>query len=100
MLRLRALLTQFVKTEHLPRAQLRGIMNNTGKIPEKSLQIEKDKPRYLDKSAAANYLGVSKRMMTRLVDERRIKFYRVGRFIRFSTFDLEQFIAASAVEAE
>jgi excisionase family DNA binding protein len=74
-------------------------MTHSSKIAKESLHIEKVKPRYLNKDDAGNYLGVSKRMMTRLVDERRIKFYRVGRFVRFRIEDLDTFAASGLVEA-
>ena len=63
-------------------------------------QFEKDMPHYLSKAEAANYLGVTTRMMTRLTDQRRIKFYKVGRFIRFRIEDLDAFAASGLVEAE
>ena len=54
---------------------------------------------YLNKAAAADHIGCSERFMSRLVDERRISFYRVGKFIRFRTEDLDAFVEAGRVEA-
>jgi excisionase family DNA binding protein len=54
----------------------------------------------LDKKTAAERLKVSPRFINRLVDERRIRFYRVGRFIRLDVTDLDAFIESGVVEAE
>lgn len=54
----------------------------------------------LDKQGAAETLNTSRRFIDRLVEERRLRFYRVGRFIRFDPDDLEAFIASGLVEAE
>jgi excisionase family DNA binding protein len=54
---------------------------------------------YLNKQEAADYLGVTPRMMTRLAEERRIPFYKVGKFTRFLLVDLETFAQTGRVEA-
>jgi excisionase family DNA binding protein len=48
---------------------------------------------------AAARLNVSPRFIRRLVDERRIPFHRVGRFIRLDPADLDDFLDAGRVEA-
>jgi excisionase family DNA binding protein len=55
--------------------------------------------RLLDVPGAARYLGVGERFVRRLVAERRVRFYRVGRHIRFRPGDLEQFLSAGRSEA-
>ena len=53
---------------------------------------------YLTVQDAAEYLSTSERFVRRLIAERRIRFYRVGRHIRFSVADLRAFVAAGCVE--
>jgi excisionase family DNA binding protein len=47
---------------------------------------------------AAEYLGTSVRFIRRLIAERRIAFYRVGRHVRLSIADLEAFVQTGKVE--
>lgn len=53
----------------------------------------------LDVNGAAQMLGVSTRFVRRLVDERRIPFHKIGKFVRISERDIEAFIATSRVES-
>lgn len=46
---------------------------------------------------AAEYLGMKPRFIRRLVDERRIRHYKVGRFVRLDPDVLDQFLADSVV---
>ncbi len=46
----------------------------------------------------AERLGVTKRFVYRLTNEHRIRFVRVGKFIRIRESDLEAFIAAGVIE--
>lgn len=50
-------------------------------------------------SDAADRLGVTERYIRRLVSERRVPFYKVGRLIRFQESDLETWLNAGRVEA-
>ena len=52
-----------------------------------------------DVSAAADLLGTPTRFVRRLIAERRIRFYKLGRYVRIDRTDVEAFIAASRVEA-
>jgi excisionase family DNA binding protein len=61
---------------------------------------ESTNKQYLDKAAAGEYVGCSERFMSRLVDERRIRFYKVGKFVRFRIEDLDAFVVAGLVEPE
>jgi excisionase family DNA binding protein len=47
---------------------------------------------------AAEYLGATPRFMRTLVQERRIAFHKVGKFVRFSPSDLDAFLVAGRVE--
>ena len=53
----------------------------------------------LNKKAAAEYMGVTERFMTRLVAERRITFIKVGRFVRFSQSTLDEYLERNTIEA-
>lgn len=46
----------------------------------------------------AERLGVPTRFVRRLVDERRIPFCKIGRYVRFEPADVENFIAHGRVE--
>jgi excisionase family DNA binding protein len=47
---------------------------------------------------AAVRLGVTERYVRRLVYERRVPFYKVGRLVRFRETELDQWLEASRVE--
>lgn len=49
---------------------------------------------------AAERLGTPVRFIRRLVADRRIRYYKVGRYVRLDTHDLDAFIAAGRVEPE
>ena len=52
----------------------------------------------LDIAQAAKYLNVTERFMRRIVAERRIAFFRVGRLLRFRAQDLDAFFSGGRVE--
>ncbi|XRQ07356.1 helix-turn-helix domain-containing protein [Actinomadura welshii] len=54
--------------------------------------------RLLTVAEAAEYLNTSQRFPRRLVAERRIRFVKVGRFVRIPESALREFIAAGLVE--
>ena len=54
----------------------------------------------LDVAQTAEILGTSSRHLRRLVQERRIPFVKVGRYVRFMRPDISQWIAANRVESE
>jgi excisionase family DNA binding protein len=54
----------------------------------------------LSVTQAAERLATPERFIRRLVAERRIRFYKVGRYVRFHTHDLDDFIAAGRVDPE
>lgn len=54
--------------------------------------------RLLTVAQAADVLGTTERFPRRLIEERRIRFVRVGRFVRIPESALREFIAAGLVE--
>jgi excisionase family DNA binding protein len=53
----------------------------------------------LDVEALARRLGVTQRLVRRLVAERRIPYVKVGRFVRFDSDDVADWINAARVPA-
>lgn len=47
---------------------------------------------------AAEYLGVTAAFVRRLVLEKRIRYYKLGKFVRFRTGDLDAFVEAGRHE--
>ncbi len=56
------------------------------------------KRKWLDVAETAEWLGVEERFIRRLVAERRVTYYKVGRHLRFDAEDLDEFLAAARVE--
>ncbi|WUH99653.1 helix-turn-helix domain-containing protein [Spirillospora sp. NBC_00431] len=54
--------------------------------------------RLLTVAEAAEYLNTSQRFPRRLIAERRIRFVKLGRFVRIPESALREFIAAGLVE--
>jgi len=48
---------------------------------------------------AAAHLNVAERYMRRLVTDRRIPYFKVGRLLRFSAEDLDAFLEAGRIES-
>ncbi len=48
----------------------------------------------LDVAGAAAHLGVSEAFVRRLVLERRVRYFKVGKFVRFRPSDLDAFVEA------
>ena len=48
----------------------------------------------LDVAAAAAHLGVSEAFVRRLVLEKRVRYFKVGKFVRFRAVDLDAFVEA------
>ena len=46
----------------------------------------------LDVAGAAAYLGVTVAFVRRLVLERRVRYFKLGKFVRFRTGDLDAFV--------
>lgn len=54
---------------------------------------------WLEKPEAAVYLNTTQRFIDRLITERRIPFYKFGKFVRISREDLDAFANRGRVEA-
>jgi excisionase family DNA binding protein len=54
--------------------------------------------KYLTIDEAADVLGMSPRYVRRLISERRIAFYRLGRSVRLAETDLQEFARSGRVE--
>ena len=52
----------------------------------------------LDVAAAAAHLRVSETFVRRLVLERRVRYFKVGKFVRFRAVDLDAFVEAGRQE--
>lgn len=57
-------------------------------------------PPLLDYAAAAAYLGTPPSFLRRLVLEKRIRYYKVGKFVRFRGEDLDDFVEGGRVEPQ
>ena len=51
-----------------------------------------DLPTLIDINMVASHLGVSVRHIRRLIDERRIPFVKVGKFVRFDVDEIAQWV--------
>ena len=56
-------------------------------------------PRVIGVEDAASYMSVPERFIRRLVAEKRIRYYKVGKYVRFELRDLDTFIEANLMEA-
>ena len=65
------------------------------KVGDGSINTEKD---VLTTEEAAEKLGVSTRTMRRLVAQRRIRHWRVGRLVRLQAGDVDSFLSRCMVE--
>lgn len=54
-------------------------------------------PELLDIAQLAERLGVTERFVRRLVEERRIPFLKIGKFVRFDPADIDRWIALQRV---
>ena len=52
-------------------------------------------PELLTLPQAAEYMNASERFARRLVDERRVRVHKVGRFVRIARADLDDYLAAN-----
>jgi excisionase family DNA binding protein len=50
-------------------------------------------PKYLRPHLAAVHAGVPERMMRRLIEERRIPHYKIGRYVVLNVHELDSWIA-------
>lgn len=55
-------------------------------------------PGLLDVKGAAQRLGTPERFIRRLVEQRRITFYRVGKYVRFDPRDIDRWLSKNRVD--
>ena len=60
---------------------------------------ETKRSKLIDVEEAAVRLGVTPRFIRRLVSERRVAFFKIGKFIRFDPAQLDRWLAACRVDA-
>lgn len=53
----------------------------------------------LDVAGLADHLGVSERFVRRLVDQRRIPFHKIGKYVRFRPDEVSVWVARCKVDA-
>ena len=53
----------------------------------------------LDVAGLADHLGVSERFVRRLVDQRRIPFHKIGKYVRFRPDEVSVWVSRCKVEA-
>ena len=63
------------------------------KLIMKPLSAQQARERYLSIEEASAYLNVSVRFMRRVVADRRVRHYKVGKFVRFDPADLDGFVS-------
>jgi excisionase family DNA binding protein len=68
-----------------------------GASAERSSSRSVQLPRLLDLPGVAEHLGTSERHVRRLVQERRIPFIKVGRFVRFDPEDIATWLDAARI---
>jgi excisionase family DNA binding protein len=55
-------------------------------------------PVLLDIAGAARHLGITEVFIRRLVHERRLRYYKLGKFVRFRVGDLDAWVEHGRVE--
>ena len=56
-----------------------------------------ERSRFVGSEEAAEYLGVSVRLLRRLVADREVRYFRIGRLLRFDPDDLDAAVRANEV---
>jgi excisionase family DNA binding protein len=75
------------------------VLPTTRRRPAAAKSPASTSPGLLDIAGAAERLGTPQRFVRRLVDQRRIAFYKVGKYVRFDPADIDRWLAAQRVEA-
>ena len=73
-------------------------MSTTSRSIQLSFPTPSRDAELLDVAGAAAHLGTPVRFIRRLIAERRIPFYKLGRYVRIDKADLDSFIADGRVE--
>ena len=61
--------------------------------------VSAERPPLIDVAGVAKRLGTTERFVRRLVDERRVPFHKVGKFVRFDPRDIDAWLANNRVDA-
>ena len=67
--------------------------------PVKAALEETGRDGLLDVAGLAEHLGVSERFVRRLVDQRRIPFHKIGKYVRFRPDEVSVWVARCRVDA-
>ena len=65
-----------------------------------ALHTDDDRGALLDVPAVAKLLGVRERFVRRLVEENRVTYHKVGKFVRFYQRDITDWVDEGRVERE
>ncbi len=72
-------------TQLVPKTRLRS-------VPERPAEATESHRLLLDIPTLAAYLAVTERFVRRLVEERRVPFHKIGKFVRFHPDDIDDWI--------
>lgn len=61
--------------------------------------VFKETPQLLDIAGLASRLGVTERFVRRLIAQRRVPFYKIGKFVRFDPLEIDTWIDQRRVQA-
>ena len=67
------------------------------RVPEEAAVGSEELPQLLDVATVAAMMATSVRHVRRLVNDRRIPYVKVGRFVRFDPVELKRWLAAGRV---
>ncbi|MEM9201065.1 MAG: helix-turn-helix domain-containing protein [Actinomycetota bacterium] len=65
-----------------------------------ALHTDDERGALLDIPAVAELLGVKERFVRRLVEENRVTYHKVGKFVRFYKRDITDWVAEGRVERQ
>jgi excisionase family DNA binding protein len=74
-------------------------MEDMTAVKDRSASLSKGTSALLDVNLLAHRLGVSERFVRRLVDERRVPFFKIGKFVRFDPAEIDDWIQGQRVHA-
>lgn len=63
-----------------------------------TIDVKGEMVRLIDIAGLAEHLNVTERFVRRLVEERRIPFLKIGKFIRFHPDEIRIWVAATKVD--
>jgi excisionase family DNA binding protein len=66
-------------------------------VKDRSASSSSGTSELLDVNRLARRLGVTERFIRRLVDERRVPFFKIGKFVRFDPAEIDEWIQGQRV---